>query len=1106
MLFIQINMKHILLINLVLLCNILTAQEGGWKIYKISEKYGAYFRSPDLTNLYPEYDELNIVTGGMLLATKNGLSVLIDSAGNTKRIDKFSLIQCLGENCNMYAGKIRNSEKWQLVFGDLEVKIQDEFDSLSVSDGDVIFWKMNKRGAYNCSSDTCFYVAPIFDSIYLFEEYFIGLINNEWNYCRGNDIKIHSGFHTAENLYHGILLSDTINKLSRYFDYQSNTGFKVPFGYSVESSTSRLVKVRAQNDEYFILNANGDILKTGNFNIDSKPANGISSRLHFVYSEKTRYVYDDKLNYLYSVNSGSEYLSNLNIFVLNNGKGSLEIFPVNGLQRIKIKGLEYEHEYNSNLLIVRSAKEVSLFDSTMKMIFHGNYAAYDIAFASDGIILLRTKTGFFDCFDTKSRVILGRFSGELMSDYDFFINSFKDEQGMLKHNILDNKLKRIHSEPCNEYKILNENLVLIKQNGNHLLVDLKGNTIHSNSITEVYCSYSEGLIYRNDSGLLFYNINASKLSSVDEVKSYPESDISAYSVNGKWYIMAGGFYDEVDSFLVESNESFTDLTLIKGDYVLMQRKGSDGFWNILNNNNYRPDNFEVFFLERDGSVTIDGKDLQEHILPLRNQPQPVPSELIDENGNVVVDENGNVLYLYWCMPIIVQPTLKPPLDLYFNGKSLLTGLDDIRLPYVFNKINTWRGKSVYYISSSRPEDIQSIGLVRSDIIIPLPIMIMKNNKWGLVDWNGKVIIPCDFEEIQYYWFNNSAHYLCRSGSSADIYNAYGKHLDKIAGDIFIPLYDVNNNPVGVHVNIGGQIKQSVVQFDFEDYCDTLQVDTLRDYASGGFHGLYYGPGTGFPGATWNEVFYWSDPLLSNANYSIKPYYDEIVVEIKGKQGVIDLNGYKVILPVENDSVRIINFSEGRKLFQVWNNGICSLIDQNNNLIFKGNITRAGFFDSDNKTYLVFRCSDKSYGFEYVNGNFNSAVVSDTIFQYKLYVGVTRGNISFHLADCISYNDDVTGDYKFQLNPSTISELVYYSESMEKGAALFYQFNGPWVVSENNNEKLKYGLINDTGELILSIDHDEIYPMNAEVFAVRDGENLKYYNIRLKKFVTDINED
>lgn len=477
-------------------------------------------------------------------------------------------------------------------------------------------------------------------------------------------------------------------------------------------------------------------------------------------------------------------------------------------------------------------------------------------------------------------------------------------------------------------------------------------------------------------------------------------------------------------------------------------------------------------------------------------------------------------------------------DLYnYNGECVLENMDGISRTYASGSYDN-KGKyyEAYYIKKNGKyalinDDAEQLTDFEYDTMEMLDsgqIKVTKNEKIGLIDRYGVVILPCEYDSVERNDFDNKECYKITNNGL----------LGLISVDGSIDIY-----PQYVNLSILNHILRCKKE---DDSCDCINIDGDIVYSTYGYVAYdvkrlnenYYNTPDGITDIYGNYIFDYGNNhcmayVLDKCNffvneYNINDYTNEYYIININDLSIRELTEYSRYKAIENTGLMIVEEGE-------FPNSKYGLIDINGNVIFsckydymynttinnrtvfgivkddkyglcdiKGNILLPcaydRFYTADNNTFLRV-IKDGKYGITDYNGNILVPCEFDSLnaknvwgSYYKYYIEGKKGDVTYYgyidkdnkLAVPCEYDAVSKYDNGYQVQKEGKYGIIGLDGNVilpcEYESASFMQ--DKYIKIKKND---KYGVLDLHGNPCIAPCYDEISNGGTDLFKVKQGD-------------------
>ena len=389
------------------------------------------------------------------------------------------------------------------------------------------------------------------------------------------------------------------------------------------------------------------------------------------------------------------------------------------------------------------------------------------------------------------------------------------------------------------------------------------------------------------------------------------------------------------------------------------------------------------------------------------------------------------------------------------------------------------------------------------------MIALKNGKYGAIDYEGKEIIPFEYNSIgesnsQLVTFKNNNYY--------SIYNNQGKELIKNQKvDLFIKneindnyyylvnrvLYDLNGKKIASNVGKDVEVYDNIV-YTNSNITNLTDGKIYREYGFVAHYDNYM-----IFACNYNDDYLLYD-ISNKTMKKYKGYSYNALIDSSGKKyyvdyGTNDLSANKTIKYNDSFALKRINDE-------------IQLIKGDNKVIAKGDYYE--FYKSDDKKAYLIKINEKYYAL-LNNGNYKEITENGIIKTFKSYININNYIITdedIYETDCYGgINNDVcyNGLSYYHMNDNKEKVSDYYDEleclgdyCSARNNNIYYLTYKDKIVYEGNDRKfflVKDKIIADT------IDGIIIYKLGKGK-ALKDKEIAKRISIDYSEILPDLEEN
>lgn len=658
-----------------------------------------------------------------------------------------------------------------------------------------------------------------------------------------------------------------------------------------------------------------------------------------------------------------------------------------------------------------------------------------------------------------------------------------DEYGytLRKYGYIDETGKEVVPAIYDEISKISDNVYLVKKEYKYGLVDDHNNEIMSLNYTKIEKLSDNIISAQIENKIGFYNSKGNEISPpvFDDVKTISNNLIPVKKDN-KWSLYSFSSRSEIAQ---------------KYDYI---GNFSDGFATVFNG---QTNEYGDPYMGKYGLINREG-----------NLIMPLIYEKIEYFNNDLVrikqeglwgyaDSLGNIIIK--CMYLFASDFMDEKAYVYKNNLFCTIDKEGNLIEKVDygSKDENENGVKIIYVGG-----MDAYGYIDS---------YAENCRFGLMNSDGKIILPVIYKYIEYY--NENLYSICiekvsKDGSSTE--RKYGfvdkkgkmllkpkynrvEYLNEDMGKVFLGETDINGTPLkGKYGLINGSCKEIVpVKYDFielvNDSIYKIFVGELNEYSnpSKGKYGLIDKSGKVIIEPLYDLIIFDSDYLRIYSG-TTDGYGDPI----RGKYGIMTMNGEQIV-PVKyefignfyDDSELVIIHEKGDEI-EKNKNGKYGFIDKSGNIIVPpkydyvenfqnefavvayGEVNFSGYIESG-KYSIIDQKGNERLPFKY-DGIEN---IASGIFRTKLIENDSQG---------------YPGKVKFGVIDQTGKEIVapVYDYIDKFGENRLRLFTGQ-TTYYGSPETGKYGIADFDGNEILPVIYDQmnIYYIQSPVIIIKDGK-------------------
>jgi len=417
---------------------------------------------------------------------------------------------------------------------------------------------------------------------------------------------------------------------------------------------------------------------------------------------------------------------------------------------------ELDYFYKSGLAVVKKEGKYGFIDGNGKILIPIQYENANQTM-SDNVVIVSQK-GKWAFFDNQGKQLTDFLYNEVKTDFINLENSkdntyFKGGVAIVIQNskpiFLDKNLNEIKTSEVydNAESFTDKGFSIVEKNEKFGVISKDGKVI----LPLIYSSIEHPQQYSNK--LEIFAVKRNNIFQIfnSEFKPITDSNISEYS----WIKFK------------QNNKTIDAL-------ILRNQKEKNGIINITNGNDLipfeydelNPIDYETFIVKKANSFGVINNE-NKTLIPIGNtEIYPTDEHFLvkNSNGNILLDKKFNSVFKNKYQDL--EPIFYDQDNKYIakrNGKYGIINLKEMNIiPFKYDEISNWveYGPKAHFVTENKKK-----GLISYDgkILIPTEfdllsyisddyIIVSKDKKFGVVDIKDKKIIPIDYDKIYIDWY------------------------------------------------------------------------------------------------------------------------------------------------------------------------------------------------------------------------------------------------------------------------------------------------------------------------------------------------------------------